>query len=167
MDVEKLANIFPLEPPDWREVALTDSSGHDVDDDIKCLIGRQWNEMELLDLRIHFEVFLWLSPEAFQYYIPALIWLSEQEVETYGYVNDTALAVDYALSFLSEVGSEDTLIWRAQRWAKFSNSGLDCIIAWITRFEALPSFLTLEPPQLISALTKIRNDREKGVGKKS
>lgn len=142
LDPDVLQNAFPLEPipsPD----GLTDSFGDDVEDDLSILKGRRWDALEPQDFRFHFEVVCWLTPDAFRYYLPAIIKCSLAELEADSALSETELAVDYTLRMLIRSDSEKIEGRCTAIWQTFSVEQMAMVRRWIealaTRPHTLPS----------------------------
>jgi len=165
MEPEDLTRCFPIEPiPPCNTEALSDSFGADVEDDLAILRGRKWNEIVPEEFRFHFEVMFCLRPEAFRYYLPAVIQCSLKELTDQGSLKNTELIVDCTLSLLVDSDNDQLAKRRSNLWKCFSNDQLNIISQWVVKLDEYPDTLPYDQTVILKA---IKNRRQKGARNKS
>lgn len=153
LEQNELSQAFPLEPVPTSST-LTVSHGDDVDKDVSVLHGKRWDQLKPGNFRLHFEVVCWLTPQAFRYYLAAIINCSLIELDSQGELIETELVVDYTIRMIPESNIKDVEDRLSAIWSLFSERQLSVVRKWIEKLAKYQDAMPVSSETLIAALDK-------------
>lgn len=132
LSLDYIAVSFPLEPI-LGEIELICSNIKDVEarEETLPFLGKRWDEVNPVQFWDNFACISFFTPQAFKYYLAALIKCSLEDYEL------TSLCVSKLLSNLDSDFLGDLASWQYEYWILFSEDQLDLIRKWFAKLEVL------------------------------
>ena len=129
--IEKIDRAFSGCPHPRLMLITEQMASHEVGD-VSAMLKRSWNEINGEELERHFEFMNWLSPEAFCYFLPAVLKVSVKEN------NPDLMAVHALINFLD--CSDDPNLWSeffVKRFSLLSQAECGVLQEWILWLSSL------------------------------
>lgn len=121
--IERLYKLFPLYPvPDPQGIDFPND--WEARDDCSVLWGKSWEQIKPEELQLHWSVISWLDADYFHYYLPSIILLSLQEMESSQQISHMELPVDSVMYYIAKGDVFD------EKWKSFSLDQMIFIKKW-------------------------------------
>ena len=122
--LQKIEDFFPKGNP--NSFKITDSYG-DAISETKPFQGLFWMDVRPILFKENFEVFCFFSPQAFCYYMPALVKCSLEDFNSCELATDSVIGLlNPQTSFSAEIAA-----WRRDRWSHLTKEQFEVIVEWL------------------------------------